>query len=74
MMTDLFRSLISKFQYQKVLIDLPNAPMTNKNNEKDFKMFILQASLFIASLSRNGLPFQVGMHSVGSGYSFYTVC
>ena len=48
--------------------------MTNKNNEKNFKMFILQASLFIASLSRNGLPFQVGMHSVGSGYSFYTVC
>ena len=48
--------------------------MTNKNNEKNFKMFILQASLFIVSLSRNGLPFRIGMHSVGSGYFFYMVC
>ena len=58
---------------KKILIDLPNAAMTNKSNENIFKMFILQPSLFIASLSRNRLPFQVGIHSVVSGCSFYMV-
>ena len=59
-----------KFSIKKSTDRLTNAPMTNKNKENNFKTFILQASLFIASLSQIRLPFQVGMHSVGSGYSF----